>query len=479
MILSGCLLVGLLSCAQAGPTLTLTEEGEGLQHTVWVESTGLFRLGFENKLNYGLSVWYDLVNDPEAKLDLAHAPVGGDSPCVGPDGWRQTEQGALCNHVLYPVDYHANHYSATWAHPDLPRQLTIHESSPVRCIIDTVCHPVVNNTATRDFEFVTRYVIYASGRLFVQTGMRANKPTEFKEWRVAVIGLGDPTFHLLITEGDGALVAGESSIRVPGATWQPNRFAGCQLNQPKWKTWPIVSNTTDTITVSANNRELSAGEWAIQSSPKRFGWLRATDTQDPYEWSKDEALCLFMHWDPETPEPFTDWTKASILVAPSPDRTRRYGNQPHEWDLFKRHHLRCDGITLAPGQAEMQSFMYQLGTRGSDILPAIDDRTVARRLAREFSEPLTVSDGDGVFDPETGAVALKGTGSPVAVTLDTQGTAHRYPLFLLPAMDRVARVTLDGQAVDFTQAQTAEGETLVQLWTIIREPSRLLFVAAP
>lgn len=471
--------MGLLLCAHAGPTLTLTEDGDGLQHTVWVESDGLFRLGFENKLNYGLSVWYDLVNDPEAKLDLAHAPAGGDSPCVPPDGWRQTEQGALCNHVLYPVDYHANHYSATWAHPNLPRHLTIHESSPVRCIIDTVCHPVVNNTATRDFEFVTRYVIYASGRMFVQTGMRAGKPIAFEEWRVAVIGLGDPTFHQCITEGDGAVVAGERSIRVTGAAWQPNRFAGRQLNQPKWKTWSIVSNTTDTIFVSSNHRELSEGKWAIQSSPTRFGWLRATGTQDPYEWSKEEPLCLFMHWDPETPEPFTDWTKASILVAPSPVRTRRYGKRPHEWDLFKRHHLRCDGITLAAGQAEMQSFMYQLGTRGSDILPPIENRAAARQIAREFSEPMTAGTNEGGFDPKMGTIMLSGARTLVEVTLDPKGVARRYPVFLLPAMKRVARVTLGGQPVDFTQASTSDGGTLVQLWTIICEPLRLVFVETP
>ena len=63
-------------CLADQPALQVKEEYRGQSnHVVVVESPGRFRVGVLRDWNYGLSQWYDLVNDPKATLDLTRHPT--------------------------------------------------------------------------------------------------------------------------------------------------------------------------------------------------------------------------------------------------------------------------------------------------------------------------------------------------------------------------------------------------------------------
>jgi hypothetical protein len=63
---------------QASPVggMRLIDSGSGLKRKVTVESVGLFRLVFEAADNWGISQWYDLVNDGSAKTNLTGPGFG-------------------------------------------------------------------------------------------------------------------------------------------------------------------------------------------------------------------------------------------------------------------------------------------------------------------------------------------------------------------------------------------------------------------
>jgi hypothetical protein len=70
------LFLTLILGASANGQVRLVDSGSGLSRTVTVESTGLFRLVFEAADNWGISQWYDLVNDPSARTNLTGPGYG-------------------------------------------------------------------------------------------------------------------------------------------------------------------------------------------------------------------------------------------------------------------------------------------------------------------------------------------------------------------------------------------------------------------
>ena len=59
-----------------GSRMQLIDSGSGLKRKVTVESVGLFCLVFEAADNWGISEWYDLVNDRTAQTNLAGPGYG-------------------------------------------------------------------------------------------------------------------------------------------------------------------------------------------------------------------------------------------------------------------------------------------------------------------------------------------------------------------------------------------------------------------
>ena len=74
--------------------MRLIDSGAGLKRTVTIESVGLFRLVFEAADNWGISQWYDLVNDGSAKTNLTGPGFG-----VNPD--ISTAEPGLFQEVFY------------------------------------------------------------------------------------------------------------------------------------------------------------------------------------------------------------------------------------------------------------------------------------------------------------------------------------------------------------------------------------------
>ncbi|MDD4350043.1 MAG: hypothetical protein PHF70_13120 [Opitutales bacterium] len=56
-----------LAFVECGASLVISETGSTgtRDHTLFVESPGVFRIGFDWGYNYGMTQWHDLVNDPD------------------------------------------------------------------------------------------------------------------------------------------------------------------------------------------------------------------------------------------------------------------------------------------------------------------------------------------------------------------------------------------------------------------------------
>src|SRR5579863_9446200 len=81
----------LVSISTSAQTLSLAQSGSGNSASITVMSSGQFELVFEAADNWGLSQWYDLVNDPSAttNLLLAYGVNGTSNPCARQNGLVQ------------------------------------------------------------------------------------------------------------------------------------------------------------------------------------------------------------------------------------------------------------------------------------------------------------------------------------------------------------------------------------------------------
>ena len=398
-----------------------------MSHAVQVNSTGRFQLGFEASRNYGLSQWFDLVNDPTAATDITHYT---DDPAA------LTEQGSLCNQVIYPDDTHASHRTAEWQWPTLPRDLRVIEANPMRTVIETTAHPTVTSVADQDLTIVTRYTVYATGQIYVTaTATSAAGRTDITEWRHCVLGVGDPSYRTTATSGADAVVVSPTELRAPSATWSVDAWAGHRVSLDGYREFDILSNTSDTLTLAASSQTLVGGAYSIGSRPDVYGWLRGVDHQHPYTWSADPKTVLFAHWDPATPAPWSDWTAASVMLAPAPGNPWSIDNTAmHHWDGFKRHHYRHVDPVLAPGVGITNHYLMQLGTAGDDVLPSITQRSVANARADDYRTPVVLEPSEGqvgspAFDVATGAYRLIASGQRVDFAVDGDVTARHAPIF--------------------------------------------------
>ena len=402
-----------------------------LDHVVTVTSPGRFEVGFESSRNYGLSRWFDLVADPDATTDLLHYTDEPDA---------LTEQGALCNQVIYPDDTHLSHRTAEWAWPDLPRGLTIEEQSPLRVILSTTAHPVVTSVADEDLTVTTRWTLYATGQLFVATeAVSAGGRTDISEWRHCVIGTGDPTYVTVANSGSGAVVLSDTEVQMPAAAWSPDQWVGHRVRLPGWLQFHIVGNTADTLTLAASASSPVGGDWEIGSRAGVFGWLRGVDHQHPYDWSGQPKSVLFQHWDPATPSPWTDWTRASLLLSPAADNPWSTDDAAtHEWVGFKRHHLRHPWPTLEGGEPVTNRYMMQLGTAEDDILPDIGSMAAANARSDDYRVPpawFALEGSHDGFAVDRGAHQVTAADDRVLLELPADGLVRHLPVFEVSGYD--------------------------------------------
>jgi hypothetical protein len=121
------------------------------------------------------------------------------------------------------------------------------------------------------------------------------------------------------------------------------------------------------------------------SGADSMGWIRASATQSPYDYVSTRESYLFAYWRASTtPAPFTNFTRASILLIPNPNNPRQGTQGRHNWNGWKRWYYGNVSLNLAAGQSVTQDYLIQLGTQGSSVLPNINSRAVADPIAGAY-----------------------------------------------------------------------------------------------
>jgi hypothetical protein len=116
-----------------------------------------------------------------------------------------------------------------------------------------------------------------------------------------------------------------------------------------------------------------------------MGWIRASTTQNPYDYLSTKESYLFAYWRASTtPAPLANYTRASILLIPNPHNPNQGTQGRHNWSGWKRWYYGSVGLNLASGQSVTQDYLIQLGTQGSAVLPNINSRSVADPIARAY-----------------------------------------------------------------------------------------------
>lgn len=136
-------------------------------------------------------------------------------------------------------------------------------------------------------------------------------------------------------------------------------------------------------TMTATNAQ-TASEWRCavlglndppnsqSACPDTAGWIRASATQNPYSWSESAEKYLFAYWSPDTPPPYSAWTKASIMIVPLDTRggnPQMLSQNCHGWNAFKRWYYRSGNLSMRAGDSITHQYLVQLGAENSAVLP--------------------------------------------------------------------------------------------------------------
>jgi hypothetical protein len=122
--------------------------------------------------------------------------------------------------------------------------------------------------------------------------------------------------------------------------------------------------------------------------PDSTGWIRSTATQNPYEYAGAAESYIFAYWRASTtPAPYTNFTRASILLVPRRGNPNQGIQGRHNWSGWKRFFYGVP-LKMAAGQSLAQDYLMQLGTQGSSVLPNINNSAVAGPIAKDyFTDP--------------------------------------------------------------------------------------------
>jgi len=398
--------------------LKLSETGTGLDHTVIIESPGMFKLGFENGLNYGLSQWFDLVNDPQAKVDISHNYT---------DYLSAHAQGALFNQCLNPDDLIGHVASAKLHFKDTPRSIKIIESGPVRVIVENSYHPMLGKQ-NKTLLFNTRYVIYPTGKMFIKNIFTALKPQTITLWRNSILGVGDPAYSLNADKGIIELTE-KNVLTDKTKKWKLNQWKGYQITLPGWNSFEIAANTETTITVGkqlSGGKPLSSGEYTISTQRTKYGWLRGDSVKFPKTWHNKSSDFILACWDKTTPKPYSEWTKASVMLTPFPNNPKQGGGAGlHGWSGYKRTYYEYGKFEMKQDEKITQYYMINLGAENSEFLPNIISKEIAKTYADDYRQPVILKNGE--FSKQNGCYILNNH----KIDFDAAGIERIYPVFQL------------------------------------------------
>jgi len=449
------------------PELKISEKGEGSTHQVLVTSPGLFGLGFESNLNYGATIWYDLVNDPESKNCITKSKSGFIT---------KSSQGALINQVLMPYDLIA-HISSSY-HKKIPHSVEIVEKGSARIVIRNKFRPLFSHKMAENLFFQTAYTIYPTGRIYIKSTLTGLKDCTINLWRNSTITMPDPSYNPMgIDSGTATEVKDGKGFIDSTKKWKKDRWKGHCLSLPKWTTYEIEGNNETTLFIGkrlSGRTPLGKGKYTIISHRKKHGWLRADSVHNPYSWHRDPAEFLFMYWDKSTPAPFTNWTQASIMLTPRPSNPKQGGGAGlHGWKGTKRLYYQHGKFELAKDASVVQFYMIQLGTENSEYLPNIRTKKVGAEYSNDYRTPATVDNGK--FDWENGCYIVKSG----ELNFKVGGIERIKPAFQIDKWSGsdTASVSLNGKALaigkDFISAKEKE-TMIVQLLINIKADSKII-----
>ena len=305
-----------LSVVQSTSNFT-TSSGSVIQvGTVTLTVANQFKLVFEEAANWGISQWYDLVNDPGASNNLTGPGdvTGGGCPmCAEPGLFQQVFYGSN------PDDVKA-FTRGIYYFPNNPRSMVISVNTPSKVVITTTTHPMVTAQGVdSNITNTITYSIYPNGRIYVQSKVSVAAAQSIANWLMAVLGLQDPT----------------------------------------------ASRATAAI------------------APDTQGWIRSTATQNPFSWTQNREPYIYAYWRQTTPSPYSNWTKASVLLVPNPRNPNPGGQGVHGWENWKRWYYGAP-LVLPAGGSVTQHYMIQLGTIGSSVLPNLSTGAVAQPIANQY-----------------------------------------------------------------------------------------------
>ncbi|HBI33911.1 MAG TPA: hypothetical protein DDY44_02050 [Candidatus Moranbacteria bacterium] len=466
------LIFGMFSCGSvqaAGLILTETNQGT-IDHTVTIESEGQFRLAFEAADNWGLSQWYDLANDPTAQINIASESYSNPP--------ASSDESALFQQVYNPGDPKAHMFAAKYYQPGNPRSFSILENTTARVVVENMYYPLIGTQLYSALQFHTKYVIYPDGKIYITNKLNVINDYLLTEWRNSVIGLGDPSYGLN-TSSMSAVADNNNSPRTltdETKNWTTNQWAGYMASYG-YDHWAIIGNTANVLQIGAKIAGGGAdvlvdGVWSISSRDDKFGWLRSTDTQNPYTWSGTVAKYLFEYWDPTTPAPNTDWTKASIMLTPKAENPYQGSQGLHDWGGFKRWYYRYYTINLTAGQEVEQQYYMQLGAQNSSILPNIINSTIANPYADDYLNPATLAMTIGTssgYDTTEGIYNITAANNQAQFSIDGATYKRIKPAFKISNYNsvKIPTVTIDGQTktfqTDFNATKIDSSTLFVQL----------------
>jgi hypothetical protein len=121
------------------------------------------------------------------------------------------------------------------------------------------------------------------------------------------------------------------------------------------------------------------------SGPDSTGWIRSSATKNPYDYADATERYIFAYWRASTtPAPYTNFTRASVLLVPKRGNPNQGIQGRHNWSGWKRWYYAYGPLNLAAGQSVTQDYLIQLGTQGSPMLPNINSRAVADPIAQAY-----------------------------------------------------------------------------------------------
>lgn len=362
-------------------SLSLTDTGTGENRVVTIESAGQFRLAFEAVQNYGLSKWYDLVNDPGMVIDLAQSHdiiiASGRQPST------QAESGSLFTQVFTHNDEQTGiKFISPFAY--VPT-LEILENTNLRVVIKTVQTPRISTTVFPEITTTTTYYIYPDGKIYVNCKTHINTGFDNTSqggssnyWRVATLQLLDPS--TACSPADGI-------CRNSADTGTPDYF-GWIRSGAKWNSTPAIGGTATDQSPLLN--------WYNGSTKWKYLYMYWKRDAAAYsEYTYPDFTIAELDYSNGGSMAINDFIKANIAIIPSLNNDPAYQGamSTHGNWGYKRLSYTVGSPAFTTGQDIVQDYLIQLGTSGSSVLPDITSASAVDTIANAYlADPIPPSD---------------------------------------------------------------------------------------